>query len=99
MSSRRTESRNLTGNGKVGGSRASLRAVRCPVDHDTWIQKRGTREKEATVNEQERDTEARTACGKENFSLLGNAARLTRQNGTGNGAQVFLRPVERTWRR
>src|SRR5277367_3215096 len=37
MSSRRTESRNLTGNGKVGGSRTSPRAVRRLVDHDTWV--------------------------------------------------------------
>jgi hypothetical protein len=74
MSSRRTESRNLTGNGKVGSSCTSPRAVRRPVDHDTWVQERGTREKEVTVNEQERDTEARTSCGKESLSLLGKAA-------------------------
>lgn len=64
MSSRRTESRNLTRNGKIGGSRTSPRAVRCPVGHDTWIQERGTRVKEATVNGQERDID-RTTCGKE----------------------------------
>jgi hypothetical protein len=74
MTSRRTESRNLTGNGKVGDSRTSPRAIRCPVDHDTWVQERGTREKEATVNEQERDGEARTACGKQSLSSLGKAA-------------------------
>ena len=67
-SSRRTESRNLTGNGKVDVSRTSPRAVRRPVDHDTWVQERGT------VNEQERDAKARTACGKESLSSLGKAA-------------------------
>ena len=65
MSSRRTESRNLTGNGKVDGSRMSPRAVRRPVNHDTWIKERGTRVKEATANGQKRDAEARKACGKE----------------------------------
>jgi hypothetical protein len=38
----------ITEDSKVGGSRTSSRAVRCPVGHDTWIQERGTREKEAT---------------------------------------------------
>jgi hypothetical protein len=73
MSSRRTESRNLTGNGKVGGSRTSPKAVRRPVDHDTWVT--GERNKrEGNDCERTGDAEARTACGKESLSSLGKAA-------------------------
>jgi hypothetical protein len=73
VSSRRTESRNLTGNGKVGGSRTSLKAVQRPVDHDTRVT--GERNKrEGSDCERTGDAEARTPCGKESLSLLGEAA-------------------------
>ena len=73
MSSRWTESRNITGNGKVGGSRTSPRAVRCPVDHDTWLQERRNK-REGSDCERTRDAEAGTAWERESLSSLGKAA-------------------------
>jgi hypothetical protein len=69
MPSRRTESRNLTGNGKVGGNRASPRrhGAQSATTH-------GYKRNGSDANGQERDAEARTACGNESLSSLRKAA-------------------------
>jgi len=74
MSSRRTESRDLTGDGKVGSSHTSPRAVTVPSRSRHLGTGERNKRKESDANGQERDAEARTTCGKESLPSLCKAA-------------------------
>ena len=75
MSSRRSESRNLTANAKVGGSRMSPRVVRCPVDHDTWVTgERNKREEKRLLTKKKEMPKPGQRAGRRSLSSLGKAA-------------------------